>query len=112
MSDIDYKKLGKKIAESMAEDGHIKAGVNNVISPMLEKHKRETIKEIRTMAISIGIDCDDQLENQKDFLHLRKSRISNENIWARVKGESIRLGGVGLVAFLAATWANAKGLFH
>lgn len=100
MPEIDYSKLGKSIADSMASDGHIKNGVTQIISPMLERHKKDTVEEIQKMAIGLGVDCSDPINNQKDFAHLRDSRLRNESNVNKVKDWALRAAIVVLFGWV------------
>ena len=97
---IDYEELGRNIALTMAKQGHIKQAVSQIMPPMLEKHRKETIEEIKQMALSIGIDCSDTTQNQRDFAHLRTSRERDENIVNQVKDWSFKASVLALMAWL------------
>ena len=99
---MDHKALGKEIAQSMADDGHVRTAVSNVLSPMLEQHKKDIIeenaKEMSTMATQLGVNCNEPHEMQKDFAHLRTGRVYSENVIHKAKDLGIK--GIVLAALL------------
>ena len=104
MSDIDHVKLGKSIAKAMKSEGMIKEVVHELIPPLLEKHKREIIRDnaeqLRAVATQNGFDCDDVFENQKDLAHLRADRVAAESNVRRIKEWAFGVSLAGIAAFL------------
>ena len=104
MTPQDHKEIGKSIAQSMKDEGMIKDAVEQIIPPILERHKKEFAKEfsknLESLAKQNGFDCGDSFENQKDLAHLRSDRIAEEGNIRRVKEWAFGVSLVGIAAFL------------
>lgn len=57
--------------------------------------RRETVLDVLE---SLGVTVDDVKEVQKDFIHLRRTRIISEQV-----GSKVRLGVIGML-FALGTW--------
>jgi len=104
MTEIDHKELGKNIAKSMIEQGHIKTAVKGILYPILETHKEEIIEEntkaMRVAATQMGVDFENPIEMQKDFAWMRFGRVENESITKKVREWSIRGIFLAIMVFL------------